>query len=90
MKQNPSKYLERVKSYGVAYYPEIVHKNLRQHLSGESVFSFQWHQKGTYGTSLAVQWLRHLASTAGGEGSIPGRGTKMPHAMGCSQKKRNL
>ena len=80
MKQNPSKYLERVKSYGVAYYPEIVHKNLRQHLSGESVFSFQWHQKGTYGTSLAVQWLRHLASTAGGEGSIPGRGAKIPHA----------
>ena len=31
------------------------------------------------GTSLAVQWLRLRASTAGGVGSIPGRGTKIPH-----------
>ena len=32
------------------------------------------------GTSLVVQWLRLRASTAGGEGSIPGPGTKIPHA----------
>ena len=32
------------------------------------------------GTSLAVQWLRLHASTAGGAGSIPGWGTKIPHA----------
>ena len=32
------------------------------------------------GTSLAVQWLRLCVSTAGGTGSIPGRGTKIPHA----------
>ena len=32
------------------------------------------------GTSVAVQWLRLCASTAGGMGSIPGRGTKIPHA----------
>ena len=31
-------------------------------------------------TSLAVQRLRLPASNAGGVGSIPGRGTKIPHA----------
>ena len=30
--------------------------------------------KKTTGTSLAVQWLRRCASTAGGTGSIPGSG----------------
>ena len=38
-------------------------------------------------TSLVVQWLRLGTSTAGGTGSIPGRGTKIPHASQCSQKK---
>ena len=38
------------------------------------------HKTHAVGTSLAVQWLRLHASTAGGVGSIPGRGTKMPHA----------
>ena len=32
------------------------------------------------GTSLAVQWLRLCASTAGGMGSIPGQGPKILHA----------
>ena len=32
------------------------------------------------GTSLAVQWLRLHTSTAGVTGSIPGQGTKIPHA----------
>ena len=32
-------------------------------------------------TSLAVQWLRLHASTAGGTGSIPGQGTKILHAV---------
>ena len=40
------------------------------------------------GTSLVVQWLRLLASTAGDTGSIPGPGTKIPYAMQCSQKKK--
>ena len=33
------------------------------------------------GTSLAVQGLRLCASNAGGMGSIPGRGIKIPHAV---------
>lgn len=39
------------------------------------------------GTSLAIQWLRLHASTPRGAGSIPGWGTKIPHASGL--KKRN-
>ena len=35
------------------------------------------------GTSLVVQWLRLHASTAGGASSIPGPGTKIPHAAWC-------
>ena len=40
------------------------------------------------GTSLAVQWLRLHASDAGGAGSIPGQGTKIPHAARRGQKKK--
>ena len=40
------------------------------------------------GTSLVVQWLRPRASTAGGAGSIPGRGTKIPHASRHGQKRK--
>ena len=46
------------------------------------------------GTSLVVQWLRLCACNAGDVGSIPGWGTKIPHASWCSQKiiyfKKNL
>ena len=38
-------------------------------------------------TSLAVQWLRLGASNAGGMGSIPGWGTKIPHAVSWPKKK---
>ena len=38
------------------------------------------------GTSLSVQWLRPSASNAGGTGSIPGQGSKMPYTMGHGQK----
>ena len=31
--------------------------------------------KNTFGASLAVQWLRLCASTAGGAGLIPGQGS---------------
>ena len=40
-------------------------------------------KKGPIGTSLAVQW-----STAGGTGSIPGRGTKISYASQWGQKKK--
>ena len=33
-----------------------------------------------------VQWLRLRAFNAGGVSSIPGRGTKSPHATWCGQK----
>ena len=39
-------------------------------------------------TSLVVQWLRLCASTAGGVGLIPGRGTKIRHAVLHSQKQK--
>ena len=42
------------------------------------------------GTFLAVQWLRLWASTAGGEGSISGQGTKIPYATWCVQKKKKI
>ena len=38
------------------------------------------------GTSLVVQWLRRRPTTAGGTDSIPGGGTKIPHAVWCGQK----
>ena len=40
-------------------------------------------------TSLAVQWLGLQASTAGGTGLIPGRGTRILHGMQCGQKNNN-
>ena len=40
------------------------------------------------GNSLAVQWLGLRALTAEGPGSIPGRGTKIPQVMPCSEKKK--
>ena len=39
-------------------------------------------------TTLVVQWLRRQASNEGDMGSIPGQGTKIPHAMQCSQKEK--
>ena len=38
------------------------------------------------GTSLAVQWLRLCTYTLGVVGSIPGRGTKIPHAQKVKKK----
>ena len=42
--------------------------------------------KSTIWDSLAVQWLRHWASNAGGAGSNPGQGPKIPHATQHGQK----
>ena len=41
-------------------------------------------------TSLVVQWLRLSIPNAGGAGSIPGQGTKIPHAVCCTKKKKNF
>ena len=40
------------------------------------------------GNSPVVQWLGLSALTAGGPGSIPGPGTKIPQAMRCGKKKK--
>ena len=45
-------------------------------------------KKAYIGTSLAVQWLGLRASTARDTGSIPSRGTKIPHATWHGQKKK--
>ena len=39
------------------------------------------------GNSLVVQWLELGTSIAWGMDSIPGQGTKIPHALRCSQKQ---
>ena len=45
---------------------------------------------GKQGTSPAVRWLRLHTSTVGGEGSIPGQGTKIPRSVrrGRSEERR--
>ena len=45
--------------------------------------------------SLVVQWLNLQAASAGGEGSIPGQGTKVLHALRpekilVKKKKKNV
>jgi len=45
-------------------------------------------RKSSREISLAVQWLRLLTSTAGGSGSIPGLGSKIPSAAAQQKKKR--
>jgi len=41
-------------------------------------------------TSLAVQQLTLHTSTAGVPGSISSQGTKIPHSMQCSQKRKKI
>ena len=43
-------------------------------------------EKDSLGISLVVQWLRLHILNAGATGSIPGWGTKVPHASWHSQK----
>ena len=43
----------------------------------------------TIGASLAVQWLRHHVSISRGTDLIPGRGSKIPHAMWHGQIKKS-
>ena len=46
------------------------------------------YKRNTFGTFLVVQWLRLHASNAGGTGSIPSWGTKIPHVMRPKDKER--
>ena len=39
-------------------------------------------------TFLAAQWLRLVGSNAWGSGSFPGQGTKIPHGVLRSKKKK--
>ena len=58
----------------------------------ENLFAPDGHfqmKRRAQGSSLAVQWLGLHASIAGGMGSIPGWGTKIPQALRHSQKNRN-
>ena len=41
------------------------------------------------GSSLVVQWLGLCASTAGGSGLIPDRGTEILQATQCGHKRKN-
>ena len=52
------------------------------------VFSVVHLKSVDWGTALEVQWLRLRASTAGDTGSIPGGGTRIPHATWHGQKKK--
>ena len=38
---------------------------------------------------MAVQYLGFHASSAGGLGSVPDQGTRIPHATWCGQKEEN-
>ena len=46
-----------------------------------------WLRCEQVGTSLAVGWLRLRTLNAGGKGSVPGLGTKIPRAAQRGQKK---
>ena len=61
--------------------PALQADSLPTELSGKPLSNYKE-------TSLVVQWLRFCASNAGGAGSSPGRGTKIPHAVQHGQKKK--
>ena len=78
------------------YYSAIKRSELLIHATNwmnlqEIMLSENGNLKKIYGgTSLVVQWLRLRASTAGGTGSIPGQGTKIPHAVPHGQKRKDI
>ena len=74
-----------VEQSSISYSPHTSQRSPKRLLS--RCARFQHLKKLFQGTSLAVQWLRLRTSTAGGTGLIPGRGTKIPHAVRCGQKK---
>ena len=54
-----------------------------------SFMSIKLLKNSKFGTSLEVQWLELHTFNAEGVGSIPGQGTKIPHAGWFSQKYKN-
>ena len=75
------------------YYDASLVKNLSKNRCWflEAFFHVRKWEKGQ--TSLMVQWLGLHASTTGDEGSVPGLGTKILHAVWCGQnnnKKSNF
>ena len=50
----------------------------------------QHYIKSAQGTFLVIQWLRVCATNAQDVGSIPGWETKIPHAVQCGQKIKNV
>ena len=72
--------------YGLPYI--IIYITNPQFIDFRMLLSFHTSKlPGRY--SLAVQWLGLQASTARGQGSIPGRGTKIPQASQCGQNNNN-
>ena len=79
-----------LKSPGIPNSQKILKK--KNKAGGLILPNFKTHYKAVimqsvWSTSLAVQWLRLPASTAGGMGSIPGEGTKILHVTQRDQKK---
>ena len=77
----------------------MIKKGKRQTINWEKIFAVHMSDKGLIfrvykelqlRDSLVVQWLRLHASITRGTGSIPGRGTKIPHAAHCGKKKVQL
>ena len=52
----------------------------------EIYIEFSVFKSNKCGDSPGGPVVKNPLSNAGGVGSIPGRGTKIPHAVGCGQK----
>ena len=79
-----------LKSVKMQQHPISLLENEISQVTTDTVWSHLYveSKKVNFGTSLAVQWLRLRASTAGGLGSIPGWGAKILHAVHRGQKKK--
>ena len=66
-------------------------KTYKLEMKGKKLLICRWLNylcEKSLGTSLAVQRLRLCTPNAGSTGSIPGQGTKIPHAAWRSQNKK--
>jgi len=69
----------------VGFFSSVTKTNCTDWFHGPSFYLRDNVKMGSLGTSLAVQWLRLHAPTAGGIGSIPGQGTKILNDARCSR-----